>query len=196
MHINTTHTVNMTTAVPTFQLICLAADVYPEPNYSWHNVTCDNGYNHNTCTFTPGPEEHYTHPICTAERPDIPPYGKKIAKYESPPLKLTYEAKVAAMTINAAEGTFTVNGEDYANLSLVCTAHGRPLPTELKVTKLGNDDFTITTTTIEKGNWSVEAAVTLSDIQCRDMGTYSCTAHNGVGQPDTESIMLNVRCKT
>ncbi|KAK7106513.1 hypothetical protein V1264_017762 [Littorina saxatilis] len=194
LHVNITYTVNTTTGEPTFHLTCLATDVYPAPDYSWSHVSCNNGTTSDVCSFTPGPDEHRIVPTCAAERPFIDGYGTKTAQSDSATVWLIYEAKVEHFTLNETEGTLTANGSDHETFKMACKAYGRPPPTVLKITKPGNASFASTSTITEKGNWSRKTTIVLSDIQCRDMGTYSCTAHNGVGLPDTRSIMLNVRC--
>ncbi|XP_070182397.1 uncharacterized protein [Littorina saxatilis] len=105
-----------------------------------------------------------------------------------------HKAKIKSLTLNGTDRDITVNESNNATLQLVCNAFGRPGPAEFTLDWVNRESPFTNVTITEMGKWTSQAAVTLSDIQCRDMGTYSCTAHNGLGHPDTRSIMLNVRC--
>ena len=113
-----------------------------------------------------------------------------------PPLFLD-KAFVKSLTLNGTSEAVTVSGEDHVTLLLVCQMFGRPRPTDVNLTKLGDDSFggAHPAGVINTGRWTSESAVTLSDVQCSDMGTYVCAANNGVGATDRMSIVLNVKCK-
>ena len=104
---------------------------------------------------------------------------------------------VKSLTFNGTSEAVTVTGEDHVTLLLVCQTFGRPRPTDVNLTKLGDDSFggAHPAEVINTGRWTSESAVTLSDVQCSDMGTYVCAANNGVGATDRMSIVLNVKCK-
>ncbi|XP_070203591.1 igLON family member 5-like [Littorina saxatilis] len=110
-------------------------------------------------------------------------------------IRIEDKAIVKSLTMNNTDKEITVTGSDHATLNMVCEAFGRHTPPTLGLQKVGKETSLAGVTVTETGKWTKQAAVTLSDIQCRDMGTYSCTAHNGLGHPDTRSIMLNVRCE-
>ncbi|KAK7106272.1 hypothetical protein V1264_017542 [Littorina saxatilis] len=96
--------------------------------------------------------------------------------------------------LNGTNMTMTVNGDDQATLYLVCGVYGRPVFTTVTIatgnTTFAPSDIQYQTT----GKWYFEAQITLSEVQCHDMGTYICTTDNGFDEPDSKSILLNVRC--
>ena len=47
-----------------FNVTCLATDVYPVPSYVWGDIQCDNGNTGSTCTFTPHSPTHITEARC------------------------------------------------------------------------------------------------------------------------------------
>ena len=104
---------------------------------------------------------------------------------------------VKSLTFNGIREAVTVTGKIHVTLLLVCQTFGRPRPTDVNLTKLGDDSFggAHPAEVINTGRWTSESAVTLSDVQCSDMGTYVCAANNGVGATDRMSIVLNVKCK-
>lgn len=107
------------------------------------------------------------------------------------------KAVITRLTLNDRNTTVTVSGSDQATVGLACEAFGRPRPTHVYFTKRGNDSVAIHTPRFKVGEtdeWTTEATLTLSDVQCTDMGTYNCVADNGVDTPDTRSILLEVRC--
>ncbi|XP_070183509.1 uncharacterized protein [Littorina saxatilis] len=106
-----------------------------------------------------------------------------------------HKVVVKSLQLDNTDDEITVNRTNHTSLSLVCGAFGRPPPAVINFTYPAWDIHPTNASVSQTTNWTSEAAVTLSDIQCRDMGTYSCTAHNGLGHPDTRSIKLNVRCE-
>ena len=92
----------------------------------------------------------------------------------------------------------TVAVEDHVTVLLVCQTFGRPRPTDVKLTKVDDDNFADAhkAQVSNAGRWRSESTVTLSDVQCSDMGTYVCTASNGVGPADSRSVLLNVKCES
>ena len=108
------------------------------------------------------------------------------------------KAIVKSLTLNDTSEALTVAAEDHVTVLLVCQTFGRPRPTEVKLTKVDNDNFADAhkAQVSNTGRWRSESTVTLSDVQCSDMGTYVCTASNGVGPADNRSVLLNVRCES
>ena len=102
-----------------------------------------------------------------------------------------------SLTLNGTSEAVKVSGEDHVTLLLVCQTFGRPRPTDVNFMKLGDDSFggAHPAEVINTGRWTSESAVTLSDVQCSDMGTYVCAANNGVGATGRMSIVLNVKCE-
>ncbi|KAK7106487.1 uncharacterized protein [Littorina saxatilis] len=101
-------------------------------------------------------------------------------------------AVVRNLTLNGTTKTVTVKGEDRVTLSLNCWAYGQPAPKSLTIYK---DNIAVTASEVQyrrTGKWDYMAMVTLSEVQCRDKGTYTCTTDNGIGDPDSRSISLNV----
>ena len=92
----------------------------------------------------------------------------------------------------------TVAAEDHVTVLLACETFGRPRPTDVKLTKADNDSFDDAhkVQVSNTGRWESKSTVTLLDVQCSDMGTYVCTASNGVGPADNRSVVLNVRCES
>ncbi|XP_070184532.1 interference hedgehog-like [Littorina saxatilis] len=105
-----------------------------------------------------------------------------------------HKATVESLTVNDTNEPVTVKADDLVTLYVICKSTGRPKP-NVTVAK-GKDILNFTDKQYQRtGNLSHEAVVTMTEVQCRDMGTYTCTADNGVGDPDTRSIRLNVKCK-
>ena len=102
------------------------------------------------------------------------------------------------LTLNDTSEALTVAAEDHVTVLLVCQTFGRPRPTDVNLTKVDNDSFADAhkAQVSNTGRWRSESTVTLSDVQCSDMGTYVCTASNGVGPADSRSVLLNVRCES
>ena len=102
------------------------------------------------------------------------------------------------LTLNGIKGAVTVAAEDHVTILLVCQTFGRPRPTDVKLTKVDYDSFADAhkAQVSNTGRWRSESTVTFSDVQCSDMGTYVCTASNGVGPADSRSVLLNVRCES
>ena len=107
------------------------------------------------------------------------------------------KAIVNNLTLNDTSEALTVAAEDHVTVPLVCQTFGRPQPTDVKLTKVDNDSFADAhmAQVSNTGRWRSESTVTLSDVQCSDMGTYVCTASNGVGPADSMNVVLNVRCE-
>ena len=108
------------------------------------------------------------------------------------------KAIVKSLTLNDTSEALTVAAEDHVTVLLVCQTFGRPRPTEVKLKKVDNDNFADAhkAQVSNTGRWRSESTVTLSDVQRSDMGTYVCTASNGVGPADNRSVVLNVRCES
>ena len=102
------------------------------------------------------------------------------------------------LTLNDTSESLTVAAEDHVTVLLVCQTFGRPRPTDVKLMKMNNDNFADAhkAQVSNTGRLRSESTVTLSDVQCSDMGTYVCTASNGVGPADSRSVLLNVRCES
>ena len=113
-------------------------------------------------------------------------------------LILSEKALVKSLTLNGIRRAVTVAVEDHVTILLACQTFGRPRPTDVKLMKMDNDNFADThkAQVSNTGRWRSESTVTLSDVQCSDMGTYVCTASNGVGPADSRSVVLNVRCES
>ena len=54
-----------------FNMTCLATDVYPVPAYVWGDIQCDNGNTGSTCTFTPHSPTHITRATCIASHKEF-----------------------------------------------------------------------------------------------------------------------------
>ena len=102
------------------------------------------------------------------------------------------------LTLNDTSESLTVAAEDHVTVLLACETFGRPRPTDVKLTKADNDSFDDArkVQVSNTGRWESKSTVTLLDVQCSDMGTYFCTASNGVGPTDNRSVVLNVRCES
>ena len=113
-------------------------------------------------------------------------------------LILSDKALVKSLTLNGIKRAVTVAVEDHVTVLLVCQTFGRPRPTDVKLTKVDDDNFADAhkAQVSNAGRWRSESTVTLSDVQCSDMGTYVCTASNGVGPADSRSVLLNVKCES
>ena len=113
-------------------------------------------------------------------------------------LILSDKALVKSLTLNGIRRAVTVAAEDHVTILLACQTFGRPRPTDVKLMKMDNDNFADAhmAQVSNTGWWRSESTVTLSDVQCSDMGTYVCTASNGVGPADSRSVVLNVRCES
>ena len=113
-------------------------------------------------------------------------------------LILSDKALVKSLTLNGIKRAVTVAVEDHVTVLLVCQTFGRPRPTDVKLTKVDNDSFADAhmAQVSNTGRWRNESTVTLLDAQCSDMGTYVCTASNGVGPADSRSVLLNVKCES
>ena len=102
-----------------------------------------------------------------------------------------------SLTLSDTSESLTVAAEDHVTVLLVCQTFGRPRPTDVKLTKENNSFVDVHKAQVSNtGRWRSEYTVTLSDVQCSDMGTYVCTASNGVGPADSRSVLLSVRCES
>ena len=54
-----------------FNMTCLATDVYPLPAYVWREIQCDNGNTDSTCTITPHSPTHITKATCIVSHKDF-----------------------------------------------------------------------------------------------------------------------------
>ena len=107
------------------------------------------------------------------------------------------KAIVKSLTLNDTSESLTVAAEDHVTVLLVCQTFGRPRPTDVKLMKVDESFADAHKAQVSKtGRWRSESTVTLSDVQCSDMGTYVCTASNGVGPADSRSVVLIVRCES
>ena len=113
-------------------------------------------------------------------------------------LTLSDKALVKSLTLNGIKRAVTVAAEDHVTILLVCQTFGRPRPTDVKLTNVNNESFADAhmAQVSKTGMWRRESTVTFSDVQCSDMGTYVCTASNGVGPADSRSVVLSVRCES
>ena len=74
-----------------------------------------------------------------------------------------------------------------SNLTLFCGASGSPVPN-------------ITWTKVFENNSESEVlhrhpTWNIADIKRLDAGTYRCTANNGIGNPDSKTLNVDVLCK-
>ena len=67
----------MTNWSQTFNLTCLATDVYPLPEYLWKRIACVNGFTHSTCIFTPSSATDMIEAKCVILNIDV--FGDKLA---------------------------------------------------------------------------------------------------------------------
>jgi len=89
-----------------------------------------------------------------------------------------------------------VEGE---SLQLECRTWGYPLP-QVKWTRLSRWDSSSVDIvsggriTLDNIDSVVNARLTISDMSINDYGTYTCVAHNGIGnQSDSEAILVRVK---
>ncbi|KAK7478040.1 hypothetical protein BaRGS_00030716, partial [Batillaria attramentaria] len=100
-------------------------------------------------------------------------------------------AEVKNATLNDQAGSLTVS--EAQTVFLQCDATGYPTP---NVTRSRN--VTGTSDVIKGGeNWTDNechrsSRDVLVEVTCRDIGTYTCTASNGLGEPDHKSMQLDV----
>ena len=74
------------------------------------------------------------------------------------------------------------------NLQLTCEALGRPLPSiTWTKEKPGNQGNTVV---VQEGK-----VLTLTNINMTDGGNYTCTAYNGFGKPENQTVYVNVNCE-
>ena len=72
----------------TFNLTCLATDVYPLPEYLWKKIACVNGFTHSTCIFTPRSATDMIEAKCVVLNIDV--FGDKLA---SKSVQLKFKSK-------------------------------------------------------------------------------------------------------
>ena len=92
---------------------------------------------------------------------------------------------IAPATItNVSSDKALLEGSD---LQLFCIASGRPTPniTWVKITSSGGESDVLHRGT----TWDFK------NISRTDDGTYRCTARNGVGNPASHTLQVNVECK-
>ena len=74
------------------------------------------------------------------------------------------------------------------NLQLTCEALGRPLPSiTWTKEKPGNQGNTVV---VQEGK-----VLTITNINRTDAGNYTCTADNGFGKPENQTVYVNVTCE-
>ena len=73
-------------------------------------------------------------------------------------------------------------------MQLICNASGRPEPnitwTKGKPGNQGN------TGVVEKGK-----VLSITNINRNNAGEYTCTAYNGFGKPENQTVYVNVTCE-
>ena len=73
-------------------------------------------------------------------------------------------------------------------MQLICNASGRPEPnitwTKEKPGNQGNPDV------VEKGK-----VLSITNINVNNAGEYTCTAYNGFGKPESQTVYVNVTCE-
>ena len=85
---------------------------------------------------------------------------------------------------NVSNNTMLLEGH---KLQLFCIASGRPTPTInwVKVLSDGSESIVLPMNV----TWNI------INISRTDSGTYRCTANNGVGNPVSHTLRVNVKCK-
>ena len=90
------------------------------------------------------------------------------------------------LSITGIRGKTTVLVGD--NLQLICEASSREEPkitwTKEKTVNQGN------TVVVQEGK-----ELTVTNINRTDAGNYTCTAYNGFGKPENQTVYVNVTCE-
>ena len=88
--------------------------------------------------------------------------------------------------INGIRGNQTVL--EGHKLTLTCEATGRPEPniTWIKE-KPGNQGNTVV---VQEGK-----VLNITNVKTTDAGNYTCTAYNGFGKPENQTVYVNVNCE-
>ena len=90
------------------------------------------------------------------------------------------------LSITGIRGKTTVLEGD--NLQLICEASSRKEPkiswTKEKTVNQGN------TVEVQEGK-----VLTITNINRTDVGKYTCTAYNGFGKPENQTVYVNVTCE-
>ena len=90
------------------------------------------------------------------------------------------------LSITGIRGKTTVLEGD--NLQLICEASSRKEPkiswTKEKTVNQGN------TVVVQEGK-----VLTVTNINRTDAGNYTCTADNGFGKPENQTVYVNVTCE-
>ena len=74
------------------------------------------------------------------------------------------------------------------NIKLTCKATGRPEPNiTWTKEKLGNQGYTVV---VQEGK-----VLTITNINRIDTGEYTCTAYNGFGKPENQTVYVTVTCE-
>ena len=78
--------------------------------------------------------------------------------------------------------------QEHSEVTLSCNATGKPEPniTWTRVWENGTDSGELQ---------SEDGYLVMADINRSSKGTYRCTAFNGVGEPDSQTVTVIVRCK-
>ena len=99
---------------------------------------------------------------------------------------MQFSALLVPATVTGISGEKTVH--EGSNLRLTCEASGKP---DVNVTwtkeKPGNQGNT--------GVLQVGKVLTITKVSRNDLGTFNCTAYNGFGEADSQTVHVNVTCE-
>lgn len=98
------------------------------------------------------------------------------------------KAKILSFTINNVSGNVTLNETDKRTATLSCLVQGRPQPT-ITLYKTGYASISSISTTGSAGSADI------TNVQCENMGDYSCRAENGFPEIAQQTVKLIVNCK-
>ncbi|XP_025101632.1 mucin-5AC-like isoform X2 [Pomacea canaliculata] len=97
------------------------------------------------------------------------------------------KAKILSFTINNVSGNVTLNETDKRTATLSCLVQGRPQPT-ITLYKTGYASISSISTTGSAGSADI------TNVQCENMGDYSCRAENGFPEIAQQTVKLIVNC--
>ena len=104
------------------------------------------------------------------------------------PLSLLVIVGLLLVPINGARITGDATVLEGKNLELICEASSRIEPnitwTKEKPGSQGN------TSVVQEGK-----VLTITNIKRADAGTFTCTAYNGFGQPENQTVYVDVTCE-